>query len=231
MNNIILQVENLEKKFELYLPEKKVFFAFQNINFNLYQGEFFSISGPSGSGKSSLLKCLYRTYKTTKGSIFYRSSRYGIVDFTKLQEQSVLNIRSNEMSYVSQFLNVIPRISALNLVAEPLIRKNIPQGIAIERAKEMLSRLNIPTNLFDSSPLTFSGGEKQRVNIARAVIWNPSLLLLDEPTASLDEKSEKIVKKILVTMKKSGSTLIGIFHNKKLINQISDRVFLFRKEE
>jgi alpha-D-ribose 1-methylphosphonate 5-triphosphate synthase subunit PhnL len=231
MENRILQVENLEKKFELYLPEKKSFLAFQNINFSLYPGEFFSVSGPSGSGKSSLLKCLYRTYKTTNGTIRFHSSIYGIVDFATLNEQSVLDIRSKEMSYVSQFLNVIPRVSALNLVAEPLIRKNFPPDNATELAKEMLSRLRIPKNLFDSSPLTFSGGEKQRVNIARAVIWNPSILLLDEPTASLDEKSEKIVIEILLKLKKTGSTLIAIFHDKQLINQISDRVFLFKKEE
>jgi len=231
MNQLILQVESLEKKFELYLPEKKDFLAFQHINFSISQGEFFSISGPSGSGKSSLLKCLYRTYKTTKGRILYHSSTYGIVDFASLDEQFVLDIRSTELSYVSQFLNVIPRISALNLVAEPLIRKNISQEIAMERAKEMLSRLHIPKNLFDSSPLTFSGGEKQRVNIARAVIWNPSIILLDEPTASLDKQSEKIVIDILLTLKKNGSTLIGIFHDQQIIKQISDQVFLLQREE
>jgi alpha-D-ribose 1-methylphosphonate 5-triphosphate synthase subunit PhnL len=184
------------------------------------------LSGPSGVGKSTVLKCIYRTYLASSGAIHYNSADYGRVDLAKLPDRAVIDIRYKEMGYVSQFLKVIPRVSALAVIMEPILARNgVSRDAARKRAIGLLERLRIPSHLFDAYPATFSGGEQQRINIARAVSWKPRLLLLDEPTASLDKESVGVVLEILKELREEGTTMIGIFHDTKLLESVTDSVY------
>ncbi len=222
----MLSVENLHKEFNVQILGDKLISGCHDISFNIEAGQFFSLAGPSGIGKSTVLKCIYRTYLPGSGHIWYDSANYGTVDLATVSERILLDIRNREMAYVSQFLNVIPRVSALDLVMEPILIHN---GVAFEEAREracsLLERLQIPEDLFDAYPATFSGGEQQRVNIARAVSWNPRLLLLDEPTASLDAKSIDRVLELLTELREQGTTMVGIFHDQEIMKKTASHIY------
>ncbi|QER41867.1 ATP-binding cassette domain-containing protein [Thermodesulfobacterium sp. TA1] len=229
---MLLRVENLSKKFEIKVGQKKLIESINGISFELEKGEFLALCGPSGAGKSSILKCIYRTYIPTKGHILYNSYEYGLVPIQKAPDWQMIRLRRKEIGYVSQFFSVIPRVSAMDIVAEPLVRYfGVDEKEARERARWLLRRLGIPSNLLDAYPSTFSGGEQQRVNIARAIIWKPRLLLLDEPTASLDEKSARIVLELLKELKEEEVGMIGIFHNEAHLKAIADKVLEVKKYE
>jgi len=222
---IKLKVRNLSKTFTMHNLGSILIKGFEDISFDVKQGEFLSLFGPSGMGKSSILKSLYRTYITTSGDIFYAIDSKHTINISKASESEILALRKNEIGYISQFLHVLPRISCVNIVAEPLIEKGESENSAKEKAREMLSYLSIKEELFDISPLTFSGGEQQRVNIAKGIIAPKSLLLLDEPTASLDNhNTQKVIDK-LQELKRSGVTMVGIFHSKDAMEQISDNIY------
>lgn len=222
----MLKIDDLSKIFNVHVLDNKIVEGCEGISFNVAEGEFLGLSGPSGAGKSTILKCIYRTYLPTGGNIWYDSAAYGKVNIAEITDHMVLDIRHKEIGYVSQFLKVIPRVSAVDIVAEPLLIKNETSAKeARKKAKEMLERLNIPTRLFDLYPATFSGGEQQRINIARATIWKPRLLLLDEPTASLDRNSESIVIELLKELREQGASMIGIFHDNELMGSVTDRVY------
>jgi alpha-D-ribose 1-methylphosphonate 5-triphosphate synthase subunit PhnL len=190
------------------------------------EGEFLGLSGPSGSGKSTILKCIYRTYMPTEGAVWYESDLYGRVDLASLSEHAIIDLRKKEIGFVSQFLKIIPRVSALDIVTEPLLARNgIPPEKARLKAAELLERLHIHPQLFDAYPVTFSGGEQQRINIARAVIWRPKVLLLDEPTASLDQRTASLVLDILGEVRNEGTTMIGIFHDAGMLRTVADRIY------
>ena len=221
----MITVENLGKTFTLHILGDKKIKACSNVSFHVPPGGFLGLSGPSGAGKSTVLKCMYRTYLASSGAIRYQSASHGLVDLATLPDQAVIDIRHREMGYVSQFLKVIPRVSALDVVMEPILSRNgVSREAARERAISLLERLRIPAHLFDAYPATFSGGEQQRVNIARAVSWQPRLLLLDEPTASLDRDSVAIVLDILRELREEGTTMIGIFHDAGLLQSVTDSV-------
>jgi len=227
----LLRVENLSKTFNIHILDNKVINAFCDVSFHVKRGEFLGLSGPSGSGKSTILKCIYRTYLSSRGNIWFDSAEYGKLNIAAAPNQAILNIRRREVGYVSQFLKVIPRVPAIDIVAEPLVTKSrLPLNKARTRAGELLERLDIPTYLFDAYPCSFSGGEQQRVNIARAVIWVPRLLLLDEPTAALDKDSIAIVIDLLKELKDEGTTMIGIFHDRIIINSVTDKKYEMRHE-
>lgn len=221
MNNI-LQVEGLEKYFQLHILNHKYINGCRELNFGLNQGQFLGIYGPSGAGKSTILKCIYRTYLPSSGRILYNSKQFGRIDLAQATEQQVLALRHHEISYISQFLQVIPRVSAQQVVAESIAKRGTELKQAVIKAREMLERLNLPAELWDAYPATFSGGERQRVNIARALISKPRLLLLDEPTASLDIEIQQIVVQLLAELKQEGTTMIGIFHDLDLMRQVAD---------
>ncbi|MBV5338191.1 MAG: ATP-binding cassette domain-containing protein [Deltaproteobacteria bacterium] len=207
------------------LGEKNIS-ACRNVSFNVPKGSFLGLSGPSGAGKSTVLKCIYRTYLPGSGSVWYDSAEYGRIDLATLPDRAVIDIRTREMGYVSQFLKVIPRVSALDVVMEPILARNgVSRDEARIRAVGLLERLRIPEHLFDAYPATFSGGEQQRINIAHAVSWKPRLLLLDEPTASLDSGSVELVLDILRELRREGTTMIGIFHDTELMASVTDSVF------
>jgi len=222
----MLNVENLHKDFNVKILGDKHIPGCRNVSFHIEAGQFFSLAGPSGAGKSTVLKCIYRTYLPGSGHIWYDSAKYGKVDLATVPERILLDIRDREMAYVSQFLNVIPRVSALDLVMEPILTRN---GVSFEEARErachLLERLNIPAELFDAYPATFSGGEQQRINIARAVSWKPRLLLLDEPTASLDGKSIDRVLELLTELREQGTTMVGIFHDQEIMQKTASHIY------
>lgn len=227
----MLKVDNLSKTFHIHILGNKVINAVRGISFHVKRGEFLGLSGPSGSGKSTILKCIYRTYLSTEGSIWFDSAVHGELDIASAPNQVVLDIRRKEVGYISQFLKIIPRVPAIEIVAEPLVSKNrMPPHEARKIAGDLLSRLNIPAYLFDAYPSSFSGGEQQRVNVARAVIRAPRLLLLDEPTASLDKSSIDIVIELLKMLKKQGTTMIGIFHDHNIMNLVTDRTYEVKHE-
>ena len=222
----MITVDRLSKVFTLHMHGGKTLPACRDVSFHVPKGGFLGLSGPSGAGKSTILKCLYRTYVPTSGRMIYRSEHLGTVDLTGLSDRDMIALRHREMGYVSQFLAVIPRVSALSLVMEPILTRNgVARGEAMERAMDLLDRLRIPRRLFDAWPATFSGGEQQRVNIARAVSWKPRVLLLDEPTASLDKDSVDVVLSILRELRDQGATMVGIFHDKALMHSVADGVY------
>jgi alpha-D-ribose 1-methylphosphonate 5-triphosphate synthase subunit PhnL len=224
----VISVENLSKSFILHILGEKRIEACRDVSFSVPQGGFLGLSGPSGAGKSTVLKCIYRTYLPGGGEVWYDSATSGRVNLAALPDREVIDIRTREMGYVSQFLKVIPRVSALDVVMEPILARNrVTRDEARQRAGGLLERLRIPSHLFDAYPATFSGGEQQRINIAHAVSWKPRLLLLDEPTASLDRDSVGVVLEILKELRKEGTTMIGIFHDTELMETVTDSVFRF----
>ena len=221
----MLSIENLSKTFRLHMLGGLEVPAVKDVSFEVREGEFVGLSGPSGAGKSTVLKCIHRTYLPTAGAVRFASKRLGPVDLVHLSEGNILELRRTEIGFVSQFLRVIPRVGALDLVAEPIRhRLDVPLDEARNRAAALLDRLRIPRRLFDAYPATFSGGEQQRVNIARAVGWKPSLLLLDEPTASLDRHSAETALQLLSELRDEGCTLLGIFHDPELLSRVADRI-------
>jgi alpha-D-ribose 1-methylphosphonate 5-triphosphate synthase subunit PhnL len=219
----ILEIVNLQKHFELHILNEKQIEALHQVSFNVLEGEILALTGTSGSGKSSLMKCIYRTYLPSGGQLLYRTASGKVVDLATASDYEVLRIRKSEMTYCSQFLQVIPRVSALDIVAGGLVAR----GRSIEEARaatsECFKRLSLPAELWDAYPSTFSGGEQQRVNIARAMIARPRILLVDEPTASLDLKTKDAVIEMLRELKNSGSTIILITHDEHTLTNMADR--------
>jgi alpha-D-ribose 1-methylphosphonate 5-triphosphate synthase subunit PhnL len=221
----MLVVDQLAKRFVMHILDEKRIEALCDVSFHVEAGQGLGVAGPSGAGKSSVLKCIYRTYLPTSGSIRFLSRSLGEVDLASADEHTVLQLRDQEIGYVSQFLEVLPRVPAVDVVAEPLIEAGIEPQEARDRARDLLARLRIPVRLFDAYPVTFSGGEQQRVNIARAVIGAPRLLLLDEPTASLDPKSQDIVVELLGEMRAGGSALVAVLHDHSLMRRVTDEIY------
>ena len=198
--------------------------AFRDVSFILAAGQFLGVSGPSGSGKSSLLKCLYRTYLPTTGAIWYTDGRSETRNLAAEDDHVILRLRRQEIGYVSQFFPVIPRVSALDTIANGMVARGFPRVESDKRARELLARLAIPRSLWDMFPSTFSGGEKQRINIIHAVIAQPRMLLLDEPTASLDAASAREAVSLISELKAQGTAMIGVFHDTALLSRLSDQV-------
>ena len=222
----MLSVEKLNKTFNMQILNDKQIAGCHDISFQVEPGEFFALAGPSGKGKSTVLKCIYRTYLPGTGSIWYDSESYGRVDLANAPERMVLDIRQKEMGYIAQFLNVVPRVSAIDLVMEPIIARNgLSKQAARQRAEELLEKLHIPEELYDAYPATFSGGEQQRINIARAIGWRPRLLLLDEPTASLDAASIDRVLGMLADLRREGTTMVGIFHDQAIMQATATSIY------
>lgn len=223
-NRYLLSVKNLKKTFCLYLLKDLKVEAVRSISFTLQDGEFGVLSGSSGSGKSTILKCIFRTYLPTSGSIKYRCADYSLVDLAGCCERKVLRIRQREIACVTQFLRCAPRVPAEEVVAYPRMAQGMSREEAIAEARELLDCFAIPEKLWKAYPITFSGGEQQRVNLARAIIQSPRLLLLDEPTASLDGHAVERFLIALENIREKGTTCLGIFHNQDAINSLATQV-------
>ncbi|BBN97534.1 phosphonate C-P lyase system protein PhnL [Sporolactobacillus terrae] len=221
----LLHVDHLEKTFTIHQFNDKKITGCRNIHFSVNQGEFLGITGQSGSGKSTIIKCIYRTYLPSNGHIHYASDRYGRIDLAEASERTMLRLRKEEIGYVSQFLSIMPRMTALEFVMESLLEMGEGEAAARMRAKAMLTHFNLREVLWDTYPKTFSGGEKLRLNLARAMVRQTKLLLLDEPTASLDQASKASVKERIQELKQRGTTMIGIFHDLDFMESVVDRTF------
>ena len=219
----LLTVDNLSKTFAMHVLGETRVVGLDDVSFAVDEGEFLGIVGRSGSGKSSLLKCLYRTYDPTAGSASYES-RNGSVDLATCPEREVLALRGSEIGYASQFLDEIPRVPAVDVVARPLRESGVAPADARNKAAELLNRLRLPDDLFEAYPATFSGGERQRVNLARAIAPRPRLLLLDEPTSALDPETRAAAIDLLRSYLGDDTTVIGVFHKRDVIEELTDRV-------
>ena len=220
----LLEIQSLSKTFTIHHLEKTIG-AVENISFSLKKGDFIGIVGKSGSGKSTVLKSIYRTYLPEKGEIWYNSEKFGPLDLAKASERDILYLRKYEMGYVSQFLNVMPRTTARELVEQAVIEMGKSKSEAENAAEQALTHFELDPELWDNYPNTFSGGEKLRLNIARAIVKQPRLLLLDEPTASLDDQSKQKVREIIEKLKQDGTTLLGIFHDLAFMDGLCNEVY------
>ena len=218
-----LVVSDVAKSFTMHLRDGIRLPVVRNASFSVKAGECVVLGGPSGIGKSSILKMLYGNYSVEEGQILIEH-RGRIVDLAHGDARLVLEVRRETLGYVSQFLRTVPRVSALDVVAEPLMARGVKAEEARERAAAMLARLNLPQQLWQLPPATFSGGEQQRVNIARGFITDHAILLLDEPTASLDAQNRAVVVDMIAEKKPAGVALLGIFHDEEVRDAVADRI-------
>ncbi|OYU25990.1 MAG: phosphonate C-P lyase system protein PhnL [Burkholderiales bacterium PBB2] len=209
-----LEVRDLSKTFTLHQQGGLELPVLNAVSFEVHAGDCLVLDGPSGAGKSSLLRCLYGNYLASSGEILLRSAGSDeILDLCCISPQRLTALRRDTVGYVSQFLRVIPRVSSQAIVAEPLQALGAGREEAMQRAAELLARLNLPERLWGLPPATFSGGEQQRVNIARGFIAPKPLLLLDEPTASLDAANRAVVIALIREACAAGQAVVGIFHD------------------
>jgi alpha-D-ribose 1-methylphosphonate 5-triphosphate synthase subunit PhnL len=216
-------VSEVSKSFTMHLRDGIRLPVVDGVSFALKSGECAVLGGPSGAGKSSILKMLYGNYAVDAGQIIV-DHRGHLVDLATASPRTVLTIRRDTIGYVSQFLRTVPRVSALDVVAEPLVSLGEDREQARDRARELLARLNLPERLWSLPPATFSGGEQQRVNIARGFITPHPVLLLDEPTASLDARNREVVVEMIAGKKRDGVALLGIFHDADVREAVADRI-------
>jgi alpha-D-ribose 1-methylphosphonate 5-triphosphate synthase subunit PhnL len=223
MTRPILVVSGVDKTFTMHLQGGQQLAVLRGLAFEVHAGECVMLSGASGTGKSSVLKMVYGNYAVDRGSILVDGPG-GVIDIAAAGPRQVLGARQDTMGYVSQFLRCVPRVAALHVVAEPLIERGAAATEARDRAAGMLARLGIPEPLWALPPATFSGGEQQRVNIARGFVTELPLLLLDEPTASLDAGNREIVTDLIREKRRHGAAVLGIFHDVELRDAVVDRV-------
>ncbi|KQV31952.1 alpha-D-ribose 1-methylphosphonate 5-triphosphate synthase subunit PhnL [Rhizobium sp. Root1203] len=218
-----LVVSEVAKSFTMHLRDGIKLPVVSDVSFSVASGECVVLGGPSGIGKSSLLKMIYGNYAVDTGQILVKHQDR-IVDLATADPRTVIDVRRRTLGYVSQFLRTVPRVAAIDVVAEPLVARGAKADVARERAAELLAKLNLPEALWQLPPATFSGGEQQRVNIARGFITDHTILLLDEPTASLDAKNRAVVVGMIEEKKKAGVALLGIFHDEEVREAVADRI-------
>jgi alpha-D-ribose 1-methylphosphonate 5-triphosphate synthase subunit PhnL len=220
---LMLEAQSLAKTFRLHLQNGVEIPVLADVALSVHSGECVVLSGPSGAGKSTLLRCLYGNYRASAGQIRVRHDGEW-VDLTTATPRTVIDIRARTLGYVSQFLRVVPRVPALDIVAEVLLARGAALATAREAAGALLTRLGIPRRLHALPPATFSGGEQQRVNLARGFLGGQPILLLDEPTASLDAANRAIVIELIREARDSGTAIIGIFHDAATRDAVADRL-------
>jgi alpha-D-ribose 1-methylphosphonate 5-triphosphate synthase subunit PhnL len=224
MTATMLRTEGLSKSFTLHLQSGARIPVLRDVDLAIEAGECVVLSGPSGTGKSTLMRSLYGNYRAEAGRILV-CHRGAWVDLARADPRLVLEVRRETLGYVSQFLRVVPRVSTLEIVAEALTLRGTSHDEAVERARAMLLRLNLPEPLHALPPATFSGGEQQRVNLARGFIGGHPILLLDEPTASLDAANRDAVVGLVQEAKAAGTAILGIVHDAPTRDAIADRLF------
>ncbi len=220
----LLVAREIHKTFTLHTQGGIRLPVLSGVSLAVQPGECLALTGPSGAGKSTLLRCLYGNYMPQAGEVLVRH-RGGILDLVAAEPREILDVRRTTLGYVSQFLRVIPRVATLDLVCEPLRALGTEPDAARSRAQELLRRLRIPDALWPLPPATFSGGEQQRVNIARTLIVDYPILLVDEPTASLDAANRGTVLELLGEARDRGAAIVGIFHDRDARRAICDREF------
>ncbi|MFM2485682.1 phosphonate C-P lyase system protein PhnL [Celerinatantimonas yamalensis] len=226
---VMIEVERLSKQFRLHQQGEMILPVLTDINLSVHRSECVVLDGASGSGKSTLLRALYGNYLASSGAIWvtHQGAR---VDLCSAHSQLQLAIRRETIGYVSQFLRVIPRVATIDVVSQPLIDRGVAPEQARQKAGELLQQLHIAERLWTLPPGTFSGGEQQRVNIARGLIADYPILLLDEPTASLDRANAEVVVGLIDAARSRGSAIIGIFHDHLCRDAIADRLFTVKAQ-
>jgi len=219
-----LKTEGLGKSFTLHLQGGVTLPVLDGIDLAVAPGKCIALAGPSGAGKSTLMRCLYGNYGAERGRILLRHKGEA-VDLATADPRLMREVRRDTLGYVSQFLRVIPRVGALDIVAEPLMARGVARDAALARAESLLTRLNLPARLHHLPPATFSGGEQQRINLARGFAPGYPVLLLDEPTASLDAANRQVVIGLIDEAKAAGTAIVGIFHDAEVRDRVADRLF------
>ncbi len=223
--NVMLRTQGLTKTFTLHLRGGVQMPVLTAIDLVVHAGECVVLSGPSGAGKSTLIRSLYGNYRAEAGAIEVRHNGE-MVDIATADPRTILAVRKHTLGYVSQFLRVVPRVPSLDIVAEVLLSRGVAQPEARETARDLLLRLNIPPRLHAIPPATFSGGEQQRVNLARGFIARHPILLIDEPTASLDAENSAVVVEMIKQAKAEGTAIVAICHDADVREAIADRLFV-----
>ncbi|MGP9788863.1 phosphonate C-P lyase system protein PhnL [Roseinatronobacter sp. NSM] len=214
----MIEISGVGKRFVLHNQGGVVLPVMAGASLQVGPGECVALTGASGAGKSTLMRMIWGNYRCDEGSI-----RVAGLELCGAQARDILALRRGTLGYVSQFLRVIPRVPALQIVAEPLLAQGVEEDVALMRARGLLARLNIPQRLWSISPTTFSGGEQQRVNIARGFIQDWPVMLLDEPTASLDAANRGVVLDLILEAKARGAAILGIFHDTGARDAVCDR--------
>lgn len=222
----LLSIEHLSKSFTLHRVNRRIQ-GCDDVSFSIEPGEFVGITGRSGSGKSTILRCIWRTNLPEKGRILYDSARFGTIDLCTASQRQMLYLRAYELGYVSQFLSALPRQTAYEIVLKSALEAfgASERERAEAETERMLRHFDLDEELWELYPRTFSGGEKLRLNIAAAMIKRPRLLLLDEPTASLDDASKLKVRELIEQLKEQGTTMLGIFHDLAFMEGLCDHEF------
>ncbi len=215
---MMIEIENVSKNFVLHNQGGAIIPVMAGASLSVGRGECVALTGASGAGKSTLMRMIYGNYLAASGRIVV-----GGVDVARAEPREILALRRETLGYVSQFLRVVPRVPTREVVAEPLLAVGVDRDVAMARAEELLGRLNIPEGLWGLSPTTFSGGEQQRVNIARGFAHGYPAMLLDEPTASLDAANRETVLSLIEEAKARGAAIVGIFHDEAARARVCDR--------
>ena len=224
-DNACLRITGLAKTFTLHNQDSAVIPVFDALDLEVFPGECVVLAGRSGVGKSTLMRSIYANYRASVGRLCVRH-RGEIVDLVTASAQTVIDVRRVTLGHVGQFLRVIPRVPAIEIVMEPLLANGWSRDAAEQRARELLARLNLPERLWSLAPATFSGGEQQRVNIARGFALRFPILLLDEPTASLDPANRDVVVELIHEALADGVAIVGIFHDADVRERVATRDFI-----
>ncbi|SPJ29107.1 phosphonate C-P lyase system protein PhnL [Falsiruegeria mediterranea] len=214
----MIELENVSKSFTLHNQGSAVIPVMERANLKVNPGECVALTGASGAGKSTLMRVIYGNYLAASGRVMV-----GGLDVARAEPREILALRRETLGYVSQFLRVVPRVPTLEVVAEPLLAVGVDKAKALDKAAGLLARLNIPERLWALSPTTFSGGEQQRVNIARGFAHEYPAMLLDEPTASLDVTNRETVLSLIEEAKARDTAIVGIFHDVEARQRVCDR--------
>jgi alpha-D-ribose 1-methylphosphonate 5-triphosphate synthase subunit PhnL len=220
----VLSVEGLEKSFTLHAVDGRTVEGLRGVDLLVRERSHVALAGLSGAGKSSLLKCINRTYVTGAGRILYRRAAGEVVALTELDDSAMAELRAAEIGYVSQFLRTEPRRSAHDVVARAAIRMGADPAEAHDLAAVTLRRLNIDERLWTTRPVLLSGGEKQRVNLAAGIVVAPRLLLLDEPVSALDPANRECVIEVVADLTARGASVVSVFHDLDAIRRLADEV-------
>ncbi len=222
-NDEMLSLDAVTKTFVMHLRGSARLSVVTGVSLSVSHGECVVLGGPSGTGKSSILKMIYGNYRTDGGRIEINGPA-GRVDVARASPRAVMELRKSTVGYVSQFLRVIPRIGALDIVAAAGRDAGLEEAAAEIKASALLNLLNVPERLWHLPPATFSGGEQQRINLARGFAAERPVLLLDEPTASLDAANRAGVVELIEARKRAGTAILGIFHDEDVRERVADRV-------